>query len=310
MSTKKKDIYKQVSEKFAEMMENGVDPWQKPWVGGVDRAYNNTYNTDYNLLNNLLLSRGGAWDSLKNWNKQGGRVRKGEKGEWIIGSWNKVYDKETKSEVKDRVIRTEVLKRAGYLSKSEVEYENKLYSTSCGKKWELVFHISQIDGEAEPKREVKELKVLKGKTKSVKAEKVLKEYIQREGVGYTEIEGGNEAYYMPSTDEITLPSRTQFVTITEFYSTAFHEVTHSTGSAGRLDRDLINRFGTEKYAKEELVAEMGSAYILHNLGIATNGTSKNSVAYLTCWAKKIRDDSKFFWTACASAEKACRFVLG
>ena len=120
----------------------------------------------------------------------------------------------------------------------------------------------------------------------------------------------NEAFYRPSTDEIHLPLREQFPQIAEYYSTAFHEATHSTGHKSRLDRlSSPAWFGSENYSKEELVAEMGAAILMNELGIETNGSFKNSAAYIQSWLHALRDDNKMIVSAAGKAEKAVKLIL-
>lgn len=118
------------------------------------------------------------------------------------------------------------------------------------------------------------------------AETVLQDYIEREQIGLELVDGGNQAYYSPSADRIVLPALNQFRRAEEFYSTAFHEASHSTLKKGRCNREAENmgaHFGNDKYSKEELVAEISSAFILHTLGIETAETFSNSTAYIQNW---------------------------
>jgi antirestriction protein ArdC len=124
--------------------------------------------------------------------------------------------------------------------------------------------------------------------------------------------GGSRAYYQPSTDSIRMPERENFNGPAEYYSTLFHEFTHSTGHESRLNRPGIvetHFFGDEVYSKEELVAEMGAAMLCGIVGIE-NKTIKNSAAYIQSWLSKLRDDKKLVVHAAAAAQKAADFILG
>jgi antirestriction protein ArdC len=124
--------------------------------------------------------------------------------------------------------------------------------------------------------------------------------------------GGTRAYYQPSTDSINMPERQTFDGAAEYYSTLFHEFTHSTGHKSRLNRPGITEthyFGDEIYSKEELVAEMGAAMLCGVVGIE-NKTIKNSASYIQSWLSKLRDDKKLVVHAAAAAQKASDFVLG
>ena len=103
----------------------------------------------------------------------------------------------------------------------------------------------------------------------------------------------------------------QYDTAEEYYSTLFHELTHSTGAEGRCGRDIKKSvsFGSEEYSREELVAEIGSAMMLNYIGIEAQSTFKNSVAYLQCWLRALKNDPKMIVYAAGKAEKAVRYML-
>ena len=119
---------------------------------------------------------------------------------------------------------------------------------------------------------------------------------------------GDAAFYRPSDDTITLPKRELFRSSEEFYSTAFHEMVHSTGAKGRLDRDAPTSFGSKGYAEEELTAELGSVMLCDHCHIA-NVTKDNSVAYLRNWIKCLKDDVRLLYKAASRAQKACDWIL-
>ena len=117
--------------------------------------------------------------------------------------------------------------------------------------------------------------------------------------------------YRPSTDEVVLPIRKQFMSTTEYYSTVFHELTHSTGHASRLNRlTQAAFFGSEDYSKEELVAEIGAAALVNHVGLETSNSIRNSAAYIQNWLKVLRDDKRFIVSASGRAEKAVNLILG
>jgi antirestriction protein ArdC len=124
--------------------------------------------------------------------------------------------------------------------------------------------------------------------------------------------GQSKAYYQPAADTVTMPARQLFPQPEHYYSVLFHELTHSTGHPSRLDRatlrDLL-AFGDTNYSKEELVAEMGAAYLCGVAGIS-NETVNNSAAYIQGWLSKLRNDSRLLIQAAAQAQKAADFILG
>jgi antirestriction protein ArdC len=125
-------------------------------------------------------------------------------------------------------------------------------------------------------------------------------------------EQGFRASYAPSTDTVTMPARTAFDSQAEYYSTLFHELTHSTGHAKRLGREGFDRpqlFASESYSREELIAEMGSAMLCGVAGIEQK-TLANSAAYLKTWIARLRSDSKLIVSAAGAAQKAADYIRG
>jgi len=125
-------------------------------------------------------------------------------------------------------------------------------------------------------------------------------------------EQGFRASYTPSHDTVTMPSRTAFESQAEYYSTLFHELTHSTGHTKRLAREEFDRpqmFGSESYSREELIAEMGSAMLCGVAGIE-QATVANSVAYLKSWIARLKADSRLVVQAASAAQKAADYIRG
>ena len=126
------------------------------------------------------------------------------------------------------------------------------------------------------------------------------------------IQPSDRAWYRPSTDSVGIPSKTVFNSSEAYYATLFHELTHSTGHASRIGREGIeqlNSFGSESYSKEELIAEMGSAYLCGFTGIAP-AVIENSAAYLRSWISALKGDSKLLVTAASQAQKAADYIRG
>lgn len=277
----KKSVYEIITERIIEQLENGVIPWQKPWSGTHSGAYNRISNKPYSLLNQMILKHDGEYATFKQWSDLGGKIRKGEKSE-VVTFW-KIQPIEEENEDGEKVIRQIPLLR----------YYN-------------VFHISQVDG-VEPKEQLKisELEPIE------EAEKIKTEYMNREHLKIFE-KVTNDAFYLPIQDYIQVPCKEQYQDIEEFYSTLFHEMIHSTGHKNRLNRpDMqgIVRYGSEKYSKEELTAELGSAMIINILGIETEKSFKNSSGYIQDWLQVLKNDNKFIVSASSKAEKAVKYIL-
>lgn len=274
------DVYGMVTERIIEQLEHGYIPWKKPWANCLNGTFNRISRRPYSLLNQLLLSRGGEYATFRQWDQIGGKIKKGEKAE-IVVFW-KLQEAQEKDETGEIKIKKIPILR----------YYN-------------VFHISQIENVFPlPKTEEFETKPIE------RAEKTLHDYLTREQI--TLSVGADRAFYSPYTDSITLPAITQFECAEEYYGTAFHECGHSTLKESRCNRETENRsaiFGSEDYSKEELVAEITSAAILHSMGMETAETFKNSAAYIQNWLRVLRNDRKFIVSASGKAEKAAKYIL-
>lgn len=277
----KKSVYEIITERIIEQLENGVIPWQKPWSGTHSGAYNRISNKPYSLLNQMILKHGGEYATFKQWSDLGGKIRKGEKSE-VVTFW-KIQPYEEENENGEKVIKQIPLLR----------YYN-------------VFHISQVDG-VEPKEQLK----ISNLEPIEESEKIKTDYMNREHLKIFE-KVTNDAFYLPIQDYIQVPCKEQYQDIEEFYSTLFHEMIHSTGHKSRLNRpDMqgIVRHGSEKYSKEELTAELGSAMIINILGIETEKSFKNSSGYIQDWLQVLKNDNKFIVSASSRAEKAVKYIL-
>jgi antirestriction protein ArdC len=118
------------------------------------------------------------------------------------------------------------------------------------------------------------------------------------------------AYYRPSTDSVHMPSRSRFVDAPHYYSTLFHELVHSTGHESLLNRTFGARFGDELYSKEELIAEMGAAFLSAIAGIANEHTDRNTNAYIQNWIARLEEDNRLIVHAAANAQRAVDLILG
>ena len=118
--------------------------------------------------------------------------------------------------------------------------------------------------------------------------------------------GGAHAFYAPGEDFVSVPPQPAFFVPVNYYRTALHELTHATGHASRLDRTLVNAFGSKDYAREELVAEMGSAFLCAALGIVP---TVRHADYIASWLEVLREDSRAIFRAASAASKAADWVL-
>ena len=278
-----KNVYEMVTERIIEQLEQGIIPWEKPWSGVREGAFNRISKKSYSLLNQMMLKHDGEYATFKQWTDLGGHICKGEKSE-IIVFW-KIYPIEEVQEDGLKVVKQIPL----------LKYIN-------------VFHISQVDGvEPLPKEDLHDIEPIE------KAESILQDYWTREQIKVEHVKG-NKAFYSPMLDMIQLPLFEQFKDANEYYSTAYHESIHSTMKESRCNRaeerkDKLVAFGSEEYSKEELVAELGSASIMNMLGIETRKSFRNSSAYIQSWLRVLKNDVKFIVSASSKAEKAINYIL-
>lgn len=276
----KRDVYEIVTDRIIEQLEQGVIPWEKPWGGVIDGAYNRISKKPYSLLNQMLLQHSGEYATFKQWSELGGHIRKGEKSE-IVVFW-KLQPYEDENADGEKIIKQIPLLR----------YYN-------------VFHVSQVDG-IEPKElDLNEFEPIE------EDERIKTEYMTREHLKILE-KLTDKAFYSPAFDYIQVPCKEQYQNVEEFYSTLFHEMVHSTGYKSRLDREDVKDcmyFGSENYSKEELTAELGSAFLVNLLGIETKKSFRNSSAYIQGWLGRLRGDKKFIVSASSKAEKAVKYIL-
>jgi antirestriction protein ArdC len=130
-------------------------------------------------------------------------------------------------------------------------------------------------------------------------------FVDRTGARITH--GGDAAFYQPSEDRIVMPPRDRFPTAHGYASTMAHELTHWSGAKGRLDRDLTGRFKTQAYAAEELVAELGSAFLMAELGLEAEPHPTHS-SYIASWIKLLKSDPRAIFTAASAASRAAGFL--
>lgn len=273
-----KSVYEMVTERIIEELEQGIISWEKPWRGRRSGAYNFVTKRSYSLMNQMMLKHRGAYGTFKQWTEKGGKIRKGEKSEIVVFWKFQIVEEENEDGEKEE-------KKIPML-----RYYN-------------VFHISQVDGVELKEEELPEVEPIES------AEKIKRDYVEREHIRILEY-ATNEAFYSPAGDFIQVPERGQYKNVNEFYSTLFHEMTHSTGHKSRLNRlEKDAHFGNEVYSKEELVAELGSASIMNMLGLETKKTFRNSAAYIQSWIRVFKNDPRFVVSAAGKAEKAVKFIL-
>ena len=270
-----------ITESILKQLEQGVTPWRKPWSTSIPR--NLISKKPYRGLNVFLLATQGYgspyWVTFNQAKQLGAHVRKGEKST-LVSFWKfNEYAKE---------------------NRETGETENK---TSVLLRYYRVFNIAQCDG----------LKALYGDDHKPVNPIEECESIANRMPKSPRIEQHSHAFYRSSADMVGMPSRNCFESPEAYYSTLFHELTHSTGHVSRLNRFAENstdhQFGSESYSKEELIAEMGAAMLTGIAGIS-HATLSNSASYLQAWINRLKSDSRLIISAASHAQKAADYILG
>jgi antirestriction protein ArdC len=281
------DLYATITDQVMAALDAGVVPWRSPILGCSGAGYPRNLNSGkpYCGVNVFLLAftawakgyDSSYWLSFKQAQERGGNVKKGEKSSMVV-FWKplEVTDPKTGEKEKRFVLR----------------YYN-------------VFNVKQTEGidmPDAPKWTPTEFNPI------AEAEKIVAGYANPPEI----VHGGSQAFYRPRTDTVQLPEPTRFTSNEEYYGTAFHELAHSTGHSKRLDRKIDTDpkpFGTPDYGREELVAEMGAAFLCGHAGILPV-VVQNSAAYISGWLGQLKADKKLVVAAAGQAQRAADHILG
>lgn len=286
------NVYETITAHIMEQLEQGTVPWQKPWQGTASLPHNLLSQKAYRGINVWLLASTAYsspyWLTYRQAQEIGGHVRKGEHGSPVVfWKWLERGEESQEEEETD--------------SNSRRVPVARLYT---------VFNVQQCELPERLRPLLKIDNALGANThQQIEAcEQIVVSMLQRPAIQHQEA----RAYYRPAIDAVNMPERRLFPKAEHYYSVLFHELTHSTGHASRLDRatlrDLL-AFGDTNYSKEELCAEMGAAYLCGIAGIG-NETVNNSAAYIQGWLSKLRNDKKLLIQAAAQAQRAADFILG
>lgn len=275
------DIYSTITNRILAALEAGTVPWHQPWAGGNAGCISYSTGKPYSLLNHLLLDGvSGEYITFLQATQAGGHVRKGEKGKTVV-FWMPFETVDEKT--------------------GEIEQHFYL-------RYYTVFHLNQCEG-IRPRWAVSVSPAVSTLQPDQTAKSVIQDYVHRSGVRLT-VKQSDSAYYRPSADEVVIPALRQYQQMEAYYSTAFHELTHSTGHASRLNRIAdIAAYGSQAYSKEELVAELGSAFLVHHCGLETPDSFNSSAAYIAGWLKALQNDKRLIVSAAGAAEKAVALIL-
>ncbi len=277
------NVYDVINSRIMELLEQGTIPWKKPWNAQSNYPKNLISGKKYQGVNVFMLAcsefSSPYWMTFKQCQDKGGHVIKGSKSTPVI-FWKWLDRNDAPSE--------------GEKSTNGKIPMLRFYS---------VFNIEQTEGITPPPAE---------ETHNMfdpitRAEEIISAMPMKPDIRF----GGGRAYYSPTLDYVQLPQQHTFDTPEELANTTFHECIHATGHANRLGRKGVTEtsyFGSHEYSKEELVAEMGAAFLCGYCGIEQM-TLENSVAYLQGWLKALKNDRTLLVHAAAAAQKASDFIL-
>lgn len=286
MKAENKDLYSQVTERIVGDLEKGVRPWHQPWNGGNPGIPTRHNGLAYRGINIILLwvealqrsYASSIWMTYKQAQFEGGQVRGGERGSMVVfRSPFEIVEKNAKGEEAPKTI--QILKRY------------------------TVFNVEQIDGLPEKFRPP--LSAVSSPNKRIDtAEAFIK------ATAAVVQHGGGGAYYSPPNDLIQMPPFERFEEAESYYATLLHELTHWTRHQNRLNRDFgQQKCGDTGYATEELVAEIGAAFLCAELGI-TPEIREDHAAYIGHWLSILKEDNRAIFRAAAHAQRAADYIKG
>jgi antirestriction protein ArdC len=285
-------IYQTVTEHIISRLKAGVIPWEKPWktprYAGGPFPRNFYTGKPYRGINVLLLwsseYSSPFWLTFKQAQALKGSVRKGEHGTPIV-----FYKQLPEHATKDEEATSE---------------DQRAPFVLCHY---TVFNVEQCDSLTLP--EISQPAIAPEIGEDELCESIVTGWENRPAL-YLNSPTEYCAYYRPSTDSVHMPARSRFVDAPHYYSTLFHELVHSTGHESRLHRIFGDRFGDALYSKEELVAEMGAAFLCAIAGIANERTDRNTTAYIQNWIAALEEDNRLIVHAAANAQRAVDLILG
>jgi antirestriction protein ArdC len=278
------DLYQKVTDQIVHVLEQGTPPWESPWENHTALPGNLATGKPYRGINILLLmmeamDKGypdSRWLTLKQANELGGRIRKGEHGTGIVFfKLKEIEDQEDRHGFDDPPPKKVVPMLRSYIvfNASQVDFLPERFQLGQKPAWQPI-------GEAE------ELLYLSGATVR---------------------HGGNRAFYSPKDDLIQLPPQAWFADVERYYGVALHELTHWTGHPSRLNRELGRRHGIDAYAFEELVAEMGAAFLCAHCGLPAR---LEHASYIESWLDALKRDKRLIFVAAGKAQAAADYVIG
>ncbi|MGX1100890.1 ArdC family protein [Amorphus sp. MBR-141] len=296
MTKTRTDVHATITDAIVAAIEAGTDAWQMPWHragGALSRPVNIATGNPYRGINILALWVAAQtreftrpeWGTYRQWAAKGAQVRKGEKGTTTV-----FY--------RELAVEADATPDDGDTASPE---------RRCVARANIVFNADQVDGwepaPTEAPSSIEEFAPVANAEAFVAATAADIRH------------GGDAAFYRPATDHIQMPPKEAFrgsptsTPAEAYYSTLCHELVHWSGADHRLDRTLKTRFGSEAYAAEELIAELGAAFLCADLEISLKPRTDHA-AYVATWLKVLKNDTRAIFTAASKAQQAVQFLHG
>lgn len=300
----KKSVYDIIIEKIIKQIESGTPPWKAGWIM---KHYNGFAKREYQGLNQIMLScdmqamnfSSPVWFSFKQVQKLGGSIRKGAKSSMVIFNKKVTAQPKDKDENEDQEDDLETYSE-GEQEEEKEESKPKKTKTFFLMRYYRVFNLDDVEGID------KEKYVNFANVKHEEPENIING-MTKDGleIQYT----GVQPCYIPALDTVKIPDIKNFKSTEEYYASLFHEITHSTGHESRLKRAGVSQLDGDKhkYSYEELIAEIGSAFLMAETGMKIN--YKNSAAYVKGWSQFLKDNKKAIFQASAEARKASQYIV-
>lgn len=279
------DKYQWLTDRFVSLLENGTNPWRREWrQTGEGMIFNFVTKEPYKGKNPFILQVdaivrgsepyycGRSQGFAKGWS-----IKKGAKAAFV--TYGSSYEKEDDNG-----------------EKTQIPFV----------KWYPVFNVEDWEDAGADHKIIDELPKADTPLNQDERLEAIDQFVKATGANVKT--SGSQPLYSPSQDFIAMPRWEDFESGAAYYATLLHELTHWTGHSTRCDRDQVSRFGTKDYAQEELIAEMGSAFLCSDLGIPSN--IENHASYLEGWLSAAKADKMYLYRSMGQAQKAVQFIQG
>jgi antirestriction protein ArdC len=292
MPERRADIYARITAEIVSAIENGAGEWRMPWNhdgSSIARPRNIASDKGYRGINVLALwvaarrssYASGIWGTYQQWSQLACQVRKGERATTVV------FWKQTRKDDRGDAGSDD----ASGSNCDEREDRPRFFARGY-----CVFNASQVDGYAP-----------QDLPRLPECERIARADAFFAALNIPIITNADEACYRPGIDTVFMPPFEHFIDAASYYSCLGHETGHATGAKDRLDRDLTGRFGSAKYAMDEVIVELTSSFIMADLGIAHKPRAEHA-AYIATWLEALKNDPRAIFSAASKAQAAADWM--